>query len=367
MTKTPLIFPLLLILLSSAIVPYSYASVDSEAQEDIVAGCRDGQTMVYRSTHHDFICVEPSTANRWVELGMAEIISESSDSESEFAEIEDAESEQFPGAPPPAPKPTVKDSSDNSTCRDGNILVYHFAYRDTICTSFSTATTWERIGLVEIVGNTQKDESSVGIIYETYSEVVSEEVVSEVVSESEEIDSTPSEVYSDDFPKISRIVDQIWLVEGLDGTKSILIEGDSGIIAIDMLSSYESTKKIIQEFKTISDKSVKSIIFTTINPDLVFSAEAYLEEGDVNIIIYDELLEDYVHNYGLDLPNAFTFSSEFLIDTHDVKMSLISNESVTSDQTYIFLPDYNGVLVGDSVFGITPFVFNMDKLEDFTE
>ena len=65
--------------------------------------------------------------------------------------IEDNESEQFSGASQPTPKPTVMNSSDNSTCRDGNILVYHFAYKDTICTSHSTASMWERLDIAEII------------------------------------------------------------------------------------------------------------------------------------------------------------------------------------------------------------------------
>jgi hypothetical protein len=72
--KKFLVIPLVLIILSSGIAPFSFASVESEAQEDILAGCRDGQTLVYRTSYQDSVCVDPSTADRWVELGLAEIV-----------------------------------------------------------------------------------------------------------------------------------------------------------------------------------------------------------------------------------------------------------------------------------------------------
>ena len=41
--------------------------------------CRTEQILVYRIANADFICTDKETANRWVELGIAEIVSESED------------------------------------------------------------------------------------------------------------------------------------------------------------------------------------------------------------------------------------------------------------------------------------------------
>ncbi len=43
---------------------------------DVDTECRLGQTLVHRTVHGDFICTSDSTANRWVELGLAELIEE---------------------------------------------------------------------------------------------------------------------------------------------------------------------------------------------------------------------------------------------------------------------------------------------------
>jgi len=387
MLKKFLVFPILFILLSIGVFSYSYASPESEAQEDINAGCRDDQTLVYRATYLDFICVEPSTADRWVQLGMAEIIKESSRTP-ETNTSESDETREYPGAPPPAPKPMIRNSDENSICRDGNILVYHFAYQDNICTSFATASTWERIGLVEIVKTpastddnkyveTHTDLSSKNIvvsiestIIEEQESVTGEEQESVTGEEQEDVlepeNVTISEVYSDEFPKLSQMENNIWLAVDFDGTKSILVEGDSGVAVIDMLGSYESTKKIIQEFKTISDKPVKVIIFTTVNPDLMASAEAYMQEWTVEIILHEDLLESYNDDYGLDIPNAFTFPTEFLIDIHGVKMSIIVDTGRFADQIYIYLPNYDGLLLGDSQYGVVPIIFNLDYLQYFS-
>ena len=131
-----LVLPLMLILLSSGVLPYSFASVESEAHEDILAGCRDGQTLVYRLTYGDFICLDPSTAERWVKLEMAEIIQNATEKIVD-QEIDDADIDYY-GAPPPPPvqNPTTDNDSE---CRDGFTLVHRFSYDDLQCVDKSAA------------------------------------------------------------------------------------------------------------------------------------------------------------------------------------------------------------------------------------
>ncbi len=115
-----LILPLFLILFSSSFVPFSFATSWSEAQEDIRAGCRDEQSLVKRFTNNEYVCVSPSTAERWVELGMAEIISEPKQIEKEKPpqELDPV----YYGAPPPPPEKTTDATAVNSECRVGFTL-----------------------------------------------------------------------------------------------------------------------------------------------------------------------------------------------------------------------------------------------------
>jgi hypothetical protein len=146
--KILFVLPLLLALFSLGGISLSFAS---EASEDIEAGCRDGQTLVHRFAYDDYVCVDPSAAERWEELGLAEIVQKSSSEPvEEDEEIQEVEIPHVPNVPAPPPKPTSV-SSDDSQCRDGYTLVYRFIHKDSICTSPSTANSWAELGLAEII------------------------------------------------------------------------------------------------------------------------------------------------------------------------------------------------------------------------
>ena len=389
-----LVIPVLLILLSSGVLPYSFATVESEAQEDISAGCRDNQTLVYRQTYGDYVCVDPSTADRWEELGMAEIIQKNTrDTVDVTSDTETQNTSEFYGAPPPPPPKSDKPLSDDSQCRAGHILVYRLLHHDTFCTSTSTATTWERLGLAEIIRTDRIIDSEVANFKDEVDDSLKElEIIpklnnneEEAINNDEKEDENNNEEKEDTndestisiflekltllySPKIYQIGDQIWAAVGYGPTNSVLIEGDRGIIVIDTLNSYESSKKVLEDFKTISDKPVKTIVYTTLNPNLVSGTQAFLEEGDgdVEIIASEDLLESYIDqydsteydldNYGFAPQVTHTFSSEFTLDISGVKMNLVFIEGDHSDQIYIFLPDDDAVLIGDSDFGVSPFV-----------
>ncbi len=48
--------------------------VDAAQAKDSETKCREGQVLVFRTIANNYVCVFESTAQRWVELGMAEII-----------------------------------------------------------------------------------------------------------------------------------------------------------------------------------------------------------------------------------------------------------------------------------------------------
>ena len=353
-------------LLSSGIVAFSYASIESEAEEDLSAGCRSDQTLVYRFAYKDFVCVEPSTAKRWVELGFAEIkqdhisVEDKKNTTTDYTSYET----KYPGAPPLPPQKSTTTDVD-SECRHGQILVYRFTHHDTFCTNSFTALTWERLGLAEIV----KDE----IPSETTSPVSQDDVFSKtIVSEKHEIDNSDV-VTLDDLsdltfvytPEIHPLAENIWVAVNYDTTNSVLIEGDTGLIVIDTLSSYKHAKKLLLDFRTLSDKPVKTIIYTQDNPGLVNGSKAFLEEGDgsVEIIAHDKLLGSFNNTSYSDVNPTHVFSSEFLLDISGVKLNLLHVGDEFFDSYYIFLPDHNRVFLSNSEFGLSPSYFEMSYLE----
>ncbi|QLH04767.1 hypothetical protein C5F49_05145 [Nitrosopumilus oxyclinae] len=442
-TRKYALLPILFILFSSAIVPHSFASVESEAQEDIQAGCPNGEVMVYRTTSKQYVCVIPSTADRWVELGLANTVSEyPKPSETKSYEIVAEDEIEIPTSPPLPPK-KQRISQDDSECRDGYTLIYRFIHHDTFCTSPSTALSWERLGLAEIIndeknideGKQERDEQERDEQerdeqerdeqerdeqerdeqerdeqerdeqerdeqerdeqerdeqerdeqerdeqerdeqerdeqerdeQERDEQERDEQERDEQERDEQERDNESTFSYSSNIPRIYQLRDGIWVAVGYDSTNSLLIEGDSGIIVIDTLTSYESAKKLLDDFRILfSDKPIKTIIYTQENSDLLLGSKAFLEEGDgsVEIIAPEDLQAYFSDSDNSEVIPTHLFQSEFLLDISGVKIKLVFGIGEEfSDQTYIFLTDEDGLLIGDSIYGVTPYILDMKYL-----
>jgi len=59
----------------AALFPYYIGEINAIDPDDEVE-CRAGQVLVYRAYQTDYVCTDNSTAQRWVELGLAEIVGE---------------------------------------------------------------------------------------------------------------------------------------------------------------------------------------------------------------------------------------------------------------------------------------------------
>ena len=374
------IFPILFILFTAGIFPYSYASPESEAEEDLYAGCRSEQTLVYRFAYLDHVCVEPSTAKRWVELGFAEIKQNSTGSNNVNESNPDATyEEKYPGAPPPPP---IKAPSEtDSLCRDGQVLVYRLTHQDNFCINQYTAITWERLGLVEILDTKIHSEDivdSAPIIVEPIEEIIVEdkpEPIEEIIVEGElEVNNTISEfdlTELSDFPKIYEIDYEVWAIVDYDKSSSVVMEGKNGLVMIDSLKSYQSMQKVVNHFEKISNKHVKVIIFTSASSESVSASSAVVSDGvdKVEMILSDELLYLYNQDNDLKIENVITYPTHeiFSINVGGIEVDLISFDGYTSEHTYISSPISNGMLIGDSNNGIFPVVLDMDYVEMFNE
>ena len=87
----------------------------------------------------------------------------------------------------------------------------------------------------------------------------------------------PKLLAANDFwspPQVHKVTDGIYSAVGFDGANSIMIEGDDGLIIVDTLSNYEAAKKVISEFRKITDKPVKAIIYSHGHMDHVHGTTA---------------------------------------------------------------------------------------------
>jgi len=97
-------------------------------------------------------------------------------------------------------------------------------------------------------------------------------------------------------PAVHKVTDGVYSAVGYDLANSIMIEGDDGIIIVDTLSTYEKAKEVITEFRKITDKPVKAIIYTHGHIDHVHGTGAFLEEGEnVEIYAHDSHLDFYIN------------------------------------------------------------------------
>ena len=200
-------------------------------------------------------------------------------------------------------------------------------------------------------------------------------------------------------PAVHKVTDGVYSAVGYDLANSIMIEGDDGIIIIDTLSTYEKAKEVITEFRKITDKPVKAIIYTHGHMDHVHGTGAFLEEGeDIEIYAHDSHLDFYInensilgpiasmrsaHVAGAFLPQegpdrannglfptavpgtisyvtpTQTFSDELEIEISGVKMKMVFVAGESSDQIFIWLPDKDVLLIGDNIYAEIPNIYTL--------
>lgn len=204
-------------------------------------------------------------------------------------------------------------------------------------------------------------------------------------------------------PTVTKVTDGAYVAVGYGLANAIMIEGDDGIIIIDAMMSYESAKEVMSEFRKITDKPVKAIIYSHSHPDHVNGAGAFAEEadGDLEIYAHSTLLDNYYHEsgelgtliatrgisyYGVLLPqegpdrfvsagigpflesgdvtSAFlpptiTFDDKLDIEVAGLKMTLINVPSETNDETIVWIPEMGVLQGGEVLYELWPNLYSV--------
>jgi len=104
---------------------------------EIETQCREGQILVFRTIHNDYVCTSRSTAVTWVQLDMALIVDVDTKElvgiwdEPEQMQIVDANYMEG-----------IDKHEIETQCMTGQVLVFLTIDNDYVCTSRSTAVTW---------------------------------------------------------------------------------------------------------------------------------------------------------------------------------------------------------------------------------
>lgn len=205
---------------------------------------------------------------------------------------------------------------------------------------------------------------------------------------------------SDLFRKgVEKVTDGVYVAIGYGLANSIMLEGEDGIIIVDTMETEEEGRTVLAEFRKITDKPIKAIIYTHNHTDHVFGASAFAETPDIPIYAHEStayyinrvvnqirpiisarsmrmfgshLPEGELINDGIGpklgvtpesslfaLPPTDTFKDQLSLDIAGVKLELVHAPGETEDQIFIWLPEKKTVLTGDNVYQAFPNLYTI--------
>ena len=81
---------------------------------------------------------------------------------------------------------------------------------------------------------------------------------------------------------IYRSADRVYCAVGYGLANMTMIEGDDGVVIVDVLESTENARAVMAEFRRITTKPVKAVIYTHNHYDHIMGADAVVERADVD-------------------------------------------------------------------------------------
>lgn len=207
--------------------------------------------------------------------------------------------------------------------------------------------------------------------------------------------------HSEEFkPGVIKVTDGVYVAVGYGIANSILLEGKDGAIVVDTMESVESARTVLAEFRKVSDKPIKAIVYTHSHPDHVGGAAAFIAPG-ANVPIYAQ--EDVARNmdkiaselqpvitrrslrmYGAQLPpderinlgiGGFldlqegssvstlrptrTFRDQLEDTVAGIHFQLVHAPGETEDQLFMWLPERGVLLCGDNFYRSFPNLYTI--------
>jgi alkyl sulfatase BDS1-like metallo-beta-lactamase superfamily hydrolase len=208
------------------------------------------------------------------------------------------------------------------------------------------------------------------------------------------------EAHSDEFKQqVLKVTDGVWVAIGYGIANSILLEGDDGLVIVDTMETREAAEKVRAEFRRISSKPVKAIIYTHSHPDHIGGAAAFADEPGVMVIAQDEVAANMdkiasqlqpvitrrsLRMYGTLLPQGErvnigiggfldlhagstldtlrptqTFADKLDISIAGIAMQLVHAPGETRDQLFVWLPQRGVLLCGDNFYKAFPNLYTI--------
>ena len=198
---------------------------------------------------------------------------------------------------------------------------------------------------------------------------------------------------------IEKVAGNVYVAIGFGLANSIMIEGDDGVIIVDTMESCETAEEVLAEFRRITSKPVKAIIYTHNHADHIFGAKVFAQGGDIEIYAHEttayyverlvskmrtvidmrsmRMFGNYLDEEGLVncgigpflafdskstlgyLPPTKTFSDILDVEVSGVRFQLVHAPGETDDQLFVWLPDQRIMLCGDNFYWTFPNLYTI--------
>jgi alkyl sulfatase BDS1-like metallo-beta-lactamase superfamily hydrolase len=182
-------------------------------------------------------------------------------------------------------------------------------------------------------------------------------------------------------------------------SNSVMIEGDGGLIIVDTMTTREEATEVLAEFRKISTKPVRAIIYTHSHPDHVFGADVFAAGGDPSVYAHETteqlvrqlltevrpcigtrsmrmygnfLAPDQLYSVGIgpfvgigpDSTVGFvrptrTFRDRLVEKIAGVRLELIHAPGETDDQVVIWLPGQKVLIAADNFYWAFPNLYTI--------
>ena len=206
--------------------------------------------------------------------------------------------------------------------------------------------------------------------------------------------------HSEEFKKeVIKVKENIYVAIGFGLANSIMIVGDNGIIIVDVMESGETAKEVLEEFRKITNKPLKAIIYTHNHADHVFGSTGMV--GDEQVDVYAHELTPYyldrvvsvtrpitelrgfrmfgvylddealvncgigpklninpTSQLGAIRPNK-TFKDSLAVTIEGIDIELYHAPGETNDQLFVWLPNEKVLLPGDNIYKTFPNLYTI--------
>ncbi|HKK09363.1 MAG TPA: alkyl/aryl-sulfatase, partial [Bacteroidales bacterium] len=195
-------------------------------------------------------------------------------------------------------------------------------------------------------------------------------------------------------PEIIQLNENVYAAVGYDGSNSSMVIGKQGVVIIDAIRALGAAEKVAKEFRKITDKPVKALIYTHGHGDHTGGASAFIGESkDVKIIAREGFKDDLQGNspvepilkkrnarqFGRHLPPEdiinrgvapastptdrvgegyiepnYTFQDSIILTLAGIDFELYAANGETNDQLFVWCPGLNTLFSGDNYYNSFP-------------